>query len=107
MLYQVGATILGGEIALKYGWCICLSGGMHHASSKEGGGWCVYSDIPISIRSLGGQEKIKKAMIIDLDAHQGNGHERDKLDGLITDDPTDVYIFDGYNKSNSNSLIKF
>lgn len=30
-------------------------------------------------------------MIIDLDAHQGNGHERDALN-----DP-DIYIIDAYN----------
>jgi histone deacetylase 11 len=96
--YQVGATILGGEVALKYGWSICLSGGMHHASSDQGGGWCIYSDIPISIKSLYTQKKIKTAMIIDLDAHQGNGHERDKLSGIITDDIDDVYIIDFYNK---------
>jgi histone deacetylase 11 len=64
------------------------------------GGWCVYSDIPISIRSLYGQNKIKNAMIIDLDAHQGNGHENDKINGLITDNKDEVYIFDCYNKSN-------
>ena len=28
LLYHVGATILGGEIALKSKWSICLSGGM-------------------------------------------------------------------------------
>jgi histone deacetylase 11 len=39
MLYHVGATILGGDLALKFGWSICLSGGMHHASSEKGGGW--------------------------------------------------------------------
>lgn len=66
MWYQVGGTILGGELALKYGWCICLSGGMHHAYSTDGGGWCVYSDIPISIKNLFNQKKIKNAMIIDL-----------------------------------------
>jgi len=52
MWYQVGATILGGEMALKYGWAICLSGGMHHASSDDGGGWCVFSDISISIKNF-------------------------------------------------------
>lgn len=63
------------------------------------GGWCCYSDIPISIKSLYGQGKIKKAMIIDLDAHQGNGHERDKIEGKITKNIEDVYIFDIYNKN--------
>ena len=33
-------------------------------------------------------------MIIDLDAHQGNGHARDKLE--IQD--LEVFIFDMYNK---------
>jgi histone deacetylase 11 len=74
MYYQVGGTVLGGELALKYGWSICLSGGMHHAYADDGGGWCMFSDIPIAIKSLIDQKKIKKAMIIDLDAHQGNGH---------------------------------
>ena len=35
---------------------------------------------------------IKKVMIVDLDAHQGNGHERDFLDDER------VYIMDMYNK---------
>jgi acetoin utilization deacetylase AcuC-like enzyme len=38
-------------------------------------------------------------MIIDLDAHQGNGHENDKINGLITDNKDDVFILDCYNKS--------
>jgi histone deacetylase 11 len=66
MLYQVGATWLAGELALLYGWTICLSGGMHHASSNKGGGWCVYTDIPLSIKNLKIQKKIKNALIIDL-----------------------------------------
>jgi histone deacetylase 11 len=99
MWYQVGATILGGEIARKYGWTICLSGGMHHASSDSGGGWCAFSDIPISIKSLMSKNLIKTAMIIDLDAHQGNGHERDKMNGKICSNVNDVYIFDVYNKN--------
>lgn len=38
MHYQVGGTILGGEVAMIYGWCISIAGGMHHASSDQGGG---------------------------------------------------------------------
>ena len=33
-------------------------------------------------------------MIIDLDAHQGNGHERDYINN------PNVYILDAYNPSN-------
>ena len=36
---------------------------------------------------------IKKAMIVDLDAHQGNGHARDFMDMMDT-----VYIMDVYNR---------
>jgi len=35
--------------------------------------------------------KVKKVMIVDVDAHQGNGHERDFIDD------EDVYILDVYN----------
>ena len=37
--------------------------------------------------------KMKKFMIIDLDAHQGNGHERDHQN------PLKYYIIDAYNFS--------
>ncbi len=37
-------------------------------------------------------ENVAKVMIIDLDAHQGNGHERD----FLGDER--VYILDMYNK---------
>jgi histone deacetylase 11 len=96
MRYQAGATIKAGRAAIFYGWAICLSGGMHHASSSSGGGWCVFSDIPLSIKKLRDAKMVKKVMIIDLDVHQGNGHERDKLDGKMGD-PDDIYIVDAYN----------
>lgn len=75
------------------GWAINLSGGYHHASYHDGGGFCVYADITICISHLKRYhgDKVKKVMIIDLDAHQGNGHERDFMQ-----DP-DVLIIDAYN----------
>ena len=71
----------GGLIALEKGWAINLSGGYHHASAKKGGGFCIYADITLCIRHLQKSvpSRVKKAMIIDLDAHQGNGHETDFL----------------------------
>jgi Histone deacetylase domain len=60
-----------------------------------GMGWCPFDDIMLAIRNVrrGSQGAIKHVMLIDLDAHQGNGVERDKL--LLKDD--DLYILDAYN----------
>jgi len=89
VLYHTGGTILAGELALEKGWAINLGGGAHHAHAKDASGFCAVADISISIKQLRRNNKsIQKVMIIDLDAHQGNGHERDFLH-----DP-DVYILD-------------
>nr|XP_020836904.1 histone deacetylase 11 isoform X1 [Phascolarctos cinereus] len=69
-------------------------GGFHHCSSDKGGGFCVYADITLSIKFLFDRvEGVSKATIIDLDAHQGNGHERDFMDD------SRVYIVDIYNRN--------
>lgn len=49
---------------------INIGGGFHHASADRGGGFCVYADISVAIKSLLKERRIKNAMIIDLDAHQ-------------------------------------
>jgi len=93
MLLQTQGTIDAGLMALDKKWAINLGGGFHHASYDEGAGFCVYADISLCVTHLKRyhSDKVKKVMIIDLDAHQGNGHERDFLD-----DP-DVFIVDSYN----------
>ena len=73
MRYATTGTIMGAELALKFGWAINLSGGYHHAKRDSGEGFCVYADIPIAIKSLWRQNPELKILIIDLDAHQGNG----------------------------------
>ena len=92
MLYQTGGSIMAAKAALERGWAINLGGGFHHASSENGEGFCALADISLIIKYLRREGLIKKAMIIDLDAHQGNGHERDFLED------NNVYIFDIYNK---------
>uniref|UniRef100_A0A914Y3H8 Histone deacetylase domain-containing protein n=1 Tax=Panagrolaimus superbus TaxID=310955 RepID=A0A914Y3H8_9BILA len=95
--YQVGGTVAAAYFALERGWAINIGGGFHHASSNSGAGFCIYNDITISLQFLFNDTSLKKliqkAMIVDLDAHQGNGHERDfKGDER-------VYIFDMFNYS--------
>lgn len=91
---QTGGSLLAGSLAIDHGWAINLGGGQHHCSHDRATprGFSMFADITMIVRSV--QEKnahIKKVMIIDLDAHQGNGYGRD----FIGDD--DVYIFDVYN----------
>ncbi|BBM86834.1 histone deacetylase family protein [Candidatus Uabimicrobium amorphum] len=91
MKYATGGTILGGELAMKYGWAVNLSGGYHHAKANSGEGFCFFSDIPIVIRKLQMQQPQLKVLIIDLDAHQGNGFE-----AVLQDDPR-ICTLDIYN----------
>ena len=60
-----------GKLAMERGWAINIGGGFHHCSAHRGGGFCAYADITLTIRFLFNRvPNVKKAMIIDLDAHQ-------------------------------------
>ncbi|XP_004966046.1 histone deacetylase 2 isoform X1 [Setaria italica] len=88
---QVGGSILSAKLALERGWAINVGGGFHHCSAEEGGGFCAYADISLCIQFAFVRLNISRLLIIDLDAHQGNGHEKDFAnDGR-------VYILDMYN----------
>ncbi|MEJ1279695.1 histone deacetylase 11 [Cricetulus griseus] len=90
---QTGGTIMAGKLAVERGWAINVGGGFHHCSSDRGGGFCAYADITLAIKFLFERvEGICRATIIDLDAHQGNGHERDFMGDRR------VYIMDVYNR---------
>ncbi|GJN38680.1 hypothetical protein PR202_gb27745 [Eleusine coracana subsp. coracana] len=88
---QVGGSILSAKLALERGWAINVGGGFHHCSAEEGGGFCAYADISLCIQFAFVRLNISRVMIIDLDAHQGNGHEKD----FANDER--VYILDMYN----------
>ena len=88
-------TLVAAEEALRGGIAVNMSGGYHHASATRGEGFCVFSDIALAIVHLRSKGLLKigdKALIIDLDVHQGNGHER-----IFLEDPN-VVILDMYNK---------
>jgi acetoin utilization deacetylase AcuC-like enzyme len=50
-----------------------LSGGTHHAFRAEGSGFCVFNDIAIAILALRKAGLARRAAVIDLDVHQGDG----------------------------------
>ena len=84
------------QLALVRGWAFNIGGGFHHCCAEMGGGFCAYADITLAVRFLFERTDIEgrvvsKAMIVDLDAHQGNGYARD----FMGDDR--VYILDVYN----------
>lgn len=92
---HVAGTILAAGLAYERGWAINIGGGMHHACRDQGAGWCPYDDITLAARRMrkATQGKVQKVMVIDLDAHQGNGYQKDKL----YFDDKDMFVVDLYN----------
>lgn len=69
----VGGTMAAAAHALVHGVAMNLSGGTHHAFPDHGEGFCVFNDVAITIRLLQREGRIRRAVVIDLDVHQGNG----------------------------------
>jgi acetoin utilization deacetylase AcuC-like enzyme len=72
-LRAVGGTCEAAAAALEDGIAMNLAGGTHHAFSDHGEGFCVFNDVAIAIRSLQRAGCVRRAAIVDLDVHQGNG----------------------------------
>ena len=52
---------------------VCLGGGLHHAKPDYGEGFCLYNDVAFCARYLLQQYKLQRVLILDTDAHAGNG----------------------------------
>jgi acetoin utilization deacetylase AcuC-like enzyme len=72
-LASVQGTLSASLDALKHGWGGTMGGGTHHAFRAEGAGFCVFNDLAVSIESLRASGLIRRAAVIDLDVHQGDG----------------------------------
>jgi len=72
-LSSVGGSLRAAEDAMEFGWGGNLAGGTHHAFYGEGSGFCVFNDIAVVIQWLRSQGRIRRAAVIDLDVHQGDG----------------------------------
>ncbi|MGN6525289.1 MAG: hypothetical protein ACTHL8_02780 [Burkholderiaceae bacterium] len=77
MRWGVGGTIAAARFALSGVNCWNLAGGYHHASRNAAEGFCIYNDIGITVDELradGTLSASDRLMIIDIDAHHGNGN---------------------------------
>src|ERR1700729_3995988 len=68
-----GGSILAGRQCLIDRVCISIGGGFHHAFPDHGEGFCMIHDVAVAIRRLQRDGKIRTAMTVDCDVHQGNG----------------------------------
>jgi histone deacetylase 11 len=73
MRRATGGTLLACRLALEKGLAINLAGGYHHASRDRGGGFCAYADVPLALFALKEEGRIQSALVVDTDAHQGDG----------------------------------
>ncbi len=75
-LRTVQGTMEAARDAVSDGAGVNLAGGTHHAFSDRGEGFCVFNDVAVAIRVLQRGGIIRRAAIVDLDVHQGNGTAR-------------------------------
>ena len=52
---------------------VSIGGGLHHAKPSYGEGFCLYNDVAFSAIYLRQRYKLDKILILDTDAHAGNG----------------------------------
>ena len=69
----VAGTLAAARAALADGLAANLAGGTHHSFPDRGEGFCVFNDVAVAIGALRVEEPYLQVMVIDLDAHQGNG----------------------------------
>ena len=69
----VHGTLLAARAALADGLAGNLAGGTHHAFPDHGEGFCVLNDVAVVVRALKAEALLRRALIVDLDVHQGNG----------------------------------
>jgi acetoin utilization deacetylase AcuC-like enzyme len=93
-LRAVGGTCEAVQHALGAGLAINLAGGTHHAFPDHGEGFCVFNDVAVAVRQAFARGQIRRAAVIDLDVHQGNGTH-----AIFADDPR-VFTFSMHGRKN-------
>ncbi len=68
-----GGTLEAVRRALRHRIAFNIGGGFHHAFRGHGEGFCAINDIAVAIRVLSSEGALRRAMVVDLDVHHGNG----------------------------------
>lgn len=71
--YSVSGSILALEKAAEGERAMNLLGGLHHAETNDSSGFCIFNDHAIAIRKLQKERGIRRAAVLDIDVHAGNG----------------------------------
>lgn len=93
-LASVGGTLCAAGEAMLHQFGGTLAGGTHHAFRGEGSGFCVFNDIAIAILALRKQGRARRAAVVDLDVHQGDGT------ALLFQDDSDVLTLSIHGRNN-------
>lgn len=80
---STGATIAASRAALQDGVAANLAGGTHHAFADRGAGYCVFNDVATAARTMQQEHRIRSALVLDGDVHQGDGTA-----AIFANDPT-------------------
>ncbi|MEM9227706.1 MAG: histone deacetylase, partial [Verrucomicrobiota bacterium] len=70
---ETAGSIAAAYAALEDGIACNLAGGTHHAFADRGLGFCVLNDVAIAIAELRSKHPDLWILVVDTDAHQGNG----------------------------------
>jgi acetoin utilization deacetylase AcuC-like enzyme len=70
---MTGGTVAAARAALADGRAAHLGGGLHHAFANHGEGFCPVNDVAVAVRVLQAAGELRRAAIVDLDVHHGNG----------------------------------
>lgn len=102
--YIVGQAKLAADLVCqgKFKKVISIGGGLHHAKRNYGEGFCIYNDVAFCAKYLLENYGLKKILILDTDAHCGNGtmeyfYDDEKVLFIdIHQDPTTLYPGTGF-----------
>ena len=87
-------TTLAARLAFESGTAVHVGGGFHHAYADHAEGFCYLNDLAVAIRAMQGEGRIRRAAVVDLDVHQGNGTA-----GIFGRDP-DVFTLSFHQENN-------
>lgn len=72
--YTCGSMLAAAREALSNRMVACSpTSGFHHAGYDDGGGFCTFNGLMVTVCTLLQEQAVGKVAIVDLDAHYGNG----------------------------------